>query len=173
MQFAWENVGQQEAEQGDWFDDWRIIDYLKKKKRIKVGKFMMNTVKQSRKSSLLSSQKRQFFSDRNNNFDIYLTVALFASLVGTYLDLIFIGKGMYHFPIRVFPEVFSINILFTLVILPLFTILFLVVVKRVQPFIRFMMIVFISIALFFNEQFAEKLGWFIHHPEWNHAYSFF
>jgi hypothetical protein len=105
--------------------------------------------------------------------NIYLTVALFASLVGTYLDLIFVGKGMYHFPVRVFPEVFSINILFTLVILPLFTITFLVVAKRVQPFIRFIMIVFISIVFFFSEQVAEQLGWFIHQPEWNHGYSFF
>lgn len=105
--------------------------------------------------------------------DIYLIVALFASLVGTYLDLIFVGKGMYHFPVRVFPEVFSINILFTLVILPLFTIIFLAVAKRVQPFIRFIMIVFISITLFFSEQVAEQFGWFIHQPEWHHGYSFF
>jgi uncharacterized membrane protein YozB (DUF420 family) len=132
---------------------------------MKAGKFMMSTVKRSRKLSLLSSQKRRFFSGRNNNFDIYLTVVLFVSLVGTYLDLIFVGKGMYHFPVRVFPEVFSINILFTLVILPLFTITFLIVANRVQSFVRFMMIVFISIALFFIEQFAEHLGWFIHHPD--------
>ena len=25
---AWKNVNQPEAEQGDWFKDWRVVDYL-------------------------------------------------------------------------------------------------------------------------------------------------
>lgn len=28
LQFAWENIDHPKAEKGDWFDDWRIIDYL-------------------------------------------------------------------------------------------------------------------------------------------------
>jgi hypothetical protein len=28
LDFAWKNVNHQSAEEGDWFDDWRIIDYL-------------------------------------------------------------------------------------------------------------------------------------------------
>jgi hypothetical protein len=117
-------------------------------------------------------QKRRSFLDGSKDLYAYITVALFASLVGTYLDLIFVGKGMYHFPVRVFPEIFTINIVFTLFILPLFTILFLFVAKRVQPFPRFIMILMISVVMFFIEQFTEQLGWFVHHSEWNHAYSF-
>jgi hypothetical protein len=120
---------------------------------------------------LPSSPKKQSFSDGSKNLFAYGIVALFASLVGTYLDLIFVGKGMYHFPARLFPEIFTINIVFTLVILPLFTILFLLVVKKIQPFPRFIMILFISTVIFFIEQFTEHLGWFKHHTEWNHAYS--
>ncbi|WHY89053.1 DUF2515 domain-containing protein [Neobacillus novalis] len=28
LENAWKNVSQREAEKGDWFDDWRIVDYL-------------------------------------------------------------------------------------------------------------------------------------------------
>ncbi len=28
LQFAWKNIDHPEAEKGDWFDDWRIMDYL-------------------------------------------------------------------------------------------------------------------------------------------------
>jgi hypothetical protein len=118
-------------------------------------------------------QKRRSFSDRSKDIYAYITVSLFASLVGTYLDLIFVGKGMYHFPVRLFPEIFTINIVFTLFCLPLFTILFLCVAKRVQPFALLMMILIISVVISFIEKFTEQLGWFIHHTEWNHAYSFF
>ncbi|MGM0878389.1 MAG: CBO0543 family protein [Bacillota bacterium] len=133
---------------------------------------MMSTAKRLKKSSLLSLQKRQSFSDGSKDLYAYIIAALFASLVGTYLDLIFVGKGMYDFPVRVLPEIFTINIVFTLFILPLFTILFLFVAKRVQPIARLIMILIISVFIFFIEQFTEELGWFIHHTEWNHAYSF-
>ncbi|KDE47303.1 hypothetical protein DI43_09600 [Geobacillus sp. CAMR12739] len=36
--------------------------------------------------------------------------ALLASWAGTYLDLYFVGKGLYTFPKRPFPSVFSIDI---------------------------------------------------------------
>ncbi|MFC3885209.1 CBO0543 family protein [Bacillus songklensis] len=134
---------------------------------------MKITVKRLRKSNLPLLQKRQSFSDGSKNLYAYIASALFSSLVGTYLDLIFVGKGMYHFPVRLFPEIFTINIVFTLVILPLSTILFLFVAKRIRAFACFIMILIISVVICFMEQFTEQLGWFIHHKEWNHAYSFF
>lgn len=32
LQFAWKNVDHPEADKGDWFDDWRIVDYLEEEK---------------------------------------------------------------------------------------------------------------------------------------------
>ncbi|WP_412059615.1 CBO0543 family protein [Metabacillus idriensis] len=134
---------------------------------------MMFTVKRLRKLSLPSLQKRRSFSEGSKDLYAYITLALFSSFVGTYLDLIFVGNGMYEFPVRLFPEIFTINIVFTLFILPLFTVLFLFVAKRLQPFTRLIMMLIISVVIFFIEQITEQLGWFIHHSEWNHAYSFF
>ncbi|WP_281177274.1 CBO0543 family protein [Peribacillus loiseleuriae] len=53
------------------------------------------------------------------NSSNFLPSILLASLLGTYLDLYFIGKGFYSFPIRPMSTVFSINIAFTLIGLPL------------------------------------------------------
>ncbi|MBM7587144.1 FlaA1/EpsC-like NDP-sugar epimerase [Bacillus pakistanensis] len=119
-----------------------------------------------------SSQKKQSFTDGSKDLYAYGIIALFSSLVGTYLDLIFVGKGMYHFPVRLFPEIFPINILFTLLILPLFTVFFLFVAKRIQPVSRFIMILMISFIIVLIEQITEQFGWFIHHKEWKHSYSF-
>ncbi|WP_091271515.1 CBO0543 family protein [Alteribacillus persepolensis] len=132
---------------------------------------MIIIVKRSRKSRVLSSQKKQFFSNESSHLYAYITTALFAALVGTYLDLIFVGAGMYHFPVRLFPELFTINIVFTLFFLPLFTVLFLLVAKRVPPFVRAATIIVISAGVFFAEHFAEQLGWFQHGTNWNHVYS--
>ncbi|WP_407984381.1 CBO0543 family protein [Priestia abyssalis] len=132
----------------------------------------MNTVKHLRKSSLPSLQKKQYSSDKNNSRNAYITAVLFASLVGTYLDLFFVGKELYTFPARPFSDIFSINIVFTLFILPLFTALFLFVATKVGPYIRVSIIFMISVMGFFIEQYTEKIGWFTHHGKWNHLYSF-
>lgn len=89
------------------------------------------------------------------------------------MDLFFVGIGMYHFPMRLFPEIFSINIAFTLLVLPVSVILFLYVANRMLILPRCIMILSISAAIVFIEKAAEQLGWFIHHPDWNHTYSFF
>ncbi|MFD1067080.1 CBO0543 family protein [Oceanobacillus locisalsi] len=134
---------------------------------------MKNTAKQWKKSSLPSLQKKQSFSDRSKKRQAFVIAALFSSIVGTYLDLFFVGIGMYHFPMRLFPEIFTVNIAFTLLILPVFVILFLYVANRLKFLPRCIMILTISIAVIFIEKTAVQLGWFMPHPDWNHAYSFF
>jgi hypothetical protein len=37
LQFAWKNVDHPEAEKGDWFDDWRIVDYLMEEDKYESG----------------------------------------------------------------------------------------------------------------------------------------
>ncbi|WP_343770375.1 CBO0543 family protein [Oceanobacillus oncorhynchi] len=134
---------------------------------------MKNTAKQWKKSSLSSLQKRRFSSDRNKEQQAYVIAALFSSIVGTYLDLFFVGIGMYHFPMRLFPEIFAVNIAFTLLILPVSVILFLYLANRMRILPRCIMILTISTAVIFIEKTAKQLGWFMPHPDWNHAYSFF
>ncbi|WP_077604981.1 CBO0543 family protein [Oceanobacillus sojae] len=134
---------------------------------------MKNTAKQWKKSSLSSLQKKQSFSDRNKERQAYIIAALFSSLVGTYLDLFFVGIGMYHFPMRLFPEIFSVNIVFTLLVLPVSAVLFLYMADRMRFPSRCIMILGIGIAVVFIEKASEHLGWFIHHTDWNHTYSFF
>ncbi|WP_080875954.1 CBO0543 family protein [Oceanobacillus timonensis] len=134
---------------------------------------MKNTARQWKKSNLSSLQKRQSSLERSKEQQAYVIAALFSSVVGTYLDLFFVGIGMYHFPMRLFPEIFTVNIAFTLLILPVSVILFLYLVNRMRILPRCIMILTISTAVIFIEKAAEKLGGFIHHPDWNHAYSFF
>ncbi|WP_233269463.1 CBO0543 family protein [Alteribacillus sp. YIM 98480] len=134
---------------------------------------MIIIVKRSKKSRQLSSQKKQSFLNGSNNVYAYIITALFASLVGTYLDLLFVGIGVYHFPIRLFPEIFTINIGFTLLLLPLFTVFFLLAARRVSSLVRGVVIILISVVVCLIEQLSERLGWFIHGTDWNHAYSFF
>ncbi|STO12382.1 CBO0543 family protein [Geobacillus sp. DSP4a] len=62
----------------------------------------------------------------------YVASALLASWTGTYLDLYFVGKGLYAFPKRPFPSVFSIDIFFTAVVLPLGTVFFLALMERLS-----------------------------------------
>nr|WP_245705173.1 DUF2515 family protein [Alteribacillus persepolensis] len=37
LQFAWKNIDHPEAEKGDWFDDWRIVDYLMEEEKFTGG----------------------------------------------------------------------------------------------------------------------------------------
>lgn len=126
-----------------------------------------------KESSLPSLQKKQSFSDKSKERQAYIIAALFSSITGTYLDLFFVGIGMYHFPMRLFPEIFTINIAFTLLILPVSVILFLYAANRMRFLPRVIMTFCITTAIIFIEKVSKQLGWFAHHPDWNHAYSFF
>ncbi|GIP40586.1 hypothetical protein J31TS4_38660 [Paenibacillus sp. J31TS4] len=99
--------------------------------------------------------------------------ALLASLMGTYLDLYFVGRGLYQFPHRLLPEIFSINIVFTLIVLPLLTMIFLYGLTPMNPLGKACMILFTCLLMSIVEKLAERLGAFVHSDQWMHIYSFF
>ncbi|MFK9092807.1 CBO0543 family protein [Bacillus salipaludis] len=126
----------------------------------------MNTVKHLNGSSLQPWQKKQLpFS--------YLASMVLASLLGTYLDLYFVGKQLYQFPMRPFSEIFSINIAFTLVGLPILVMIFLRCISKLNKWGKAGVILFVSLLMPIFEKFAEELGWFVHADGWKHLYTCF
>ncbi|WP_051030942.1 CBO0543 family protein [Robertmurraya massiliosenegalensis] len=106
-------------------------------------------------------------------WDRLLPTVLLATLIGTYLDLYFVGKGLYSFPLRPFPSIFTINLLFTTIVLPIFIIVFILLSLRLQKWMKLMFILTLSTLMAAFEKFAESLGLFVHHAAWQHYYSFF
>lgn len=122
---------------------------------------------------LKSSKSQQLPKQRFlRNVIFYLPAILFAALLGTYLDLYFVGKNLYAFPLRPFPEVFSINILFTLLILPLLTWLFLYLANKMARWKRLIFTLLLSILVPFIEKKSVQLGFLSHADQWNPLYSF-
>ncbi|MFB5660943.1 CBO0543 family protein [Alteribacillus sp. HJP-4] len=134
---------------------------------------MRSTVKHSKRSNIPLLPKKPSSSDQNKKRSAFLLTALTAALAGTYLDLYFVGNGLYHFPARPFPEIFPIHIVFTLAALPIITILFLITASCLQPAARMILGLLMCIGAAVGEQISEQLGWFAHHPAWKHSYSFF
>lgn len=126
-------------------------------------------MKHSKISSAPRLRKRQFL--RNAVF--YLPSILFASLLGTYLDLYFVEKHFYEFPIRPFPDIFSINIAFTLIILPLLTCIFLYLADKMSRRKRLFFTLFLSGLVPFIEIKSVELGFFYQGDQWNPLYSVF
>ncbi|WP_042454205.1 CBO0543 family protein [Neobacillus dielmonensis] len=102
-----------------------------------------------------------------------LSTAVLAALLGTYLDLYFVGKGLYSFPYRPFPELFSINILFTLLVLPVFIITFLYWTSQINRWGKVGVVMFISLFMTIMEKLTELLGFFVHSDGWKHNFTFF
>ncbi|MBT2738467.1 hypothetical protein J7E66_27805 [Bacillus sp. ISL-7] len=98
---------------------------------------------------------------------------LLASLLATYLDLFFVGKHIYRFPLRPMPTIFPINIVFTLVVLPVLVFAFLRVMDQVNKWGKLGLIVFISLLMPILEKLTEVFGWFDHNENWSHLYTFF
>nr|WP_281427542.1 CBO0543 family protein [Mesobacillus maritimus] len=129
----------------------------------------MTIAEQSKNSNLPPTPKKpsQFWSKK-------LTPSLLlASLLGTYLDLYFTGKEYYSFPMRPFPEIFSIHIFFTLVGIPLMVAMFLFICTKLTRTKRFLFILLLSLAMSVFEKIAEPFGYFVHADVWKHYYSFF
>ncbi|WP_075983535.1 CBO0543 family protein [Bacillus massilinigeriensis] len=102
----------------------------------------------------------------------YFVASLFASLLGTYLDLYFVGKKLYSFPRRNFSEIFSIEILIPLLILPIATVVVLSVIQRMEKWTRLCFLLFISSLVPLVEKVSEDWGFFQHSEQWRHGYSF-
>ncbi|MGG1679180.1 CBO0543 family protein [Neobacillus sp. NRS-1170] len=101
-----------------------------------------------------------------------MACAVLASLLGSYLDLYFVGKGLYQFPQRPLPEVFSINIAFTLAGLPILVMVVLYCLSQVNKWGKAGVILFVSLLMPILEKLAEELGLFVHSEAWKHFYTF-
>ncbi|WP_088124171.1 CBO0543 family protein [Parageobacillus genomosp. 1] len=131
----------------------------------------MPIVKRSKKWNWRSSPKTPSFI-RTKRAPAYISTLFFASWIGTYLDLYFVGNGWYHFPHRPFPAIFSIDLSFTLIGLPLFVTFFLYVMARLHPWQRGGFLIAMGLFMTWIEKQAETIGWFVHSSEWKHLYSF-
>src|SRR3954466_7387602 len=127
----------------------------------------MNTVKHLKDSSLQPSRKRQFRFWNNPS----LAAVILGSLVATYLDLFFVGKQLYRFPIRPMPEIFSINIAFTLAGLPVLVFVFLSIMNQLNKWGKAGLILLLSLLMPILEKLAEVIGWFEHSEQWEHLYT--
>lgn len=96
-----------------------------------------------------------------------------ASLIGTFLDLYMVGKGYYQYPLRPFPEIFSINIGFTLIVLPLMTLIVLRTIEHLTNWGKIGVILLVSLLMPIFEKLTEMLGWFTHTEDWKHIYTVF
>ena len=129
----------------------------------------MNTVKRSKGLNLPPWPKKSLpFLIKEFGPTLFLAI-----LLGTSLDLYFVGKNMYMFPIRPFPEVFSVNIAFTFVALPVTVLVYLKIMKQVSKWGKVGVILFLSLLMPIVERFSELFGLFEHSPEWKHIYTFF
>ncbi|MEH7106752.1 MULTISPECIES: CBO0543 family protein [Bacillaceae] len=129
----------------------------------------MNTVKHLNGSKLPQlPKKRLTFWNKN-----YVVCAIIATFIATYLDHYFVTKGIYEFPFRPFPELFSFNIGFTGIILPLFIIVFLHILSQVNNWGKAGIILLISLLVPIFEKLSEEFGLFIHSENWQHSYSIY
>lgn len=127
----------------------------------------MNTVKPLNGSNLRRSRRKRF------RFWIksYLPAILLSALLGTYLDLFMIGKGLYHFPYRPFQDIFSLNIFFTLTVLPVLMAIFLIWMSRLNIWQRGCLIILLSLVMSVCEKLAEDIGIFVHSARWSHLFT--
>jgi hypothetical protein len=101
-----------------------------------------------------------------------LVIILLGSLIATYLDLYFVGRGFYSFPLRPFPDIFTIHILFPLASIPVFLLLFLKLAGRMNVRGKIGLTLIFSLAASVFEKIAEDLGLFVHTDAWEHGYTF-
>ncbi|WP_017755135.1 CBO0543 family protein [Calidifontibacillus oryziterrae] len=131
----------------------------------------MNIAKHSNSWSSQRLQKKQYRYSIKRKPNL-ITPLLVGTLFGTYVDLYFVGKGLYSFPVRPMPTIFSINILFTLVILPLFSAFFLLICNKINGIRKMTFFILVSLCISFCEKLAAGIGFFVPSPLWNHSYSF-
>jgi hypothetical protein len=102
----------------------------------------------------------------------FIPAMILASVIGTFLDHYFVKSQLYEFPFRPFPEFFSVNIIFTFLGLPIFVMVFLHYMTRVNSWGKAGLIIFLSLLMPILEKFAEVCGLFVHSRDWKHIYTF-
>ncbi|HDR7915522.1 MULTISPECIES: CBO0543 family protein [Bacillus] len=118
-------------------------------------------------------QRKTSSFEKKSDFLALTVTTLLSSIIGTCLDAFFVAKQMYSFPVRPFSSIFSVNIGFTLFVLPILTMIFIQISKTLSTVSRILFIVSIGICASIFEQITEKLGLFMHSVDWNHIYSLF
>ncbi|WP_142395808.1 MULTISPECIES: CBO0543 family protein [Bacillus] len=111
--------------------------------------------------------------EKKNNFLALAVTILLSAIIGTCLDAFFVNKQIYAFPVRPFSSTFSVNIAFTLLVLPILTASFIQISKTLSTVSRTLFIISIGVCASIFEQIAERLGLFIHSADWHHSYSLF
>ncbi|UNP74954.1 hypothetical protein MN033_16935 [Bacillus nitratireducens] len=119
------------------------------------------------------SQRKTFSSEKKNDFLAIVVTLFLSSIIGTCLDAFFINKQIYSFPVRPFSSTFSVNIAFTLLVLPILTASFIQTSKKLSTISRTLFIISIGVCASIFEQVAERLGLFVHSTDWQHSYSLF
>ncbi|WP_449540215.1 CBO0543 family protein [Ferdinandcohnia sp. Marseille-Q9671] len=129
----------------------------------------MNTVKHLKNSNSqqLPKKQSQFWIDSS-----YLVTILVGTVIGTYLDLYFVGKGVYSFPMRPLSDIFTIHIGFTLLGLPMMLCVFLYICQRLRLWQKISVILLLSSIMSVGERLSEEFGLFVHVESWKHIYSF-
>ncbi|PGM93031.1 hypothetical protein CN958_13945 [Bacillus cereus] len=138
-----------------------------------MDKFQKTTAKHSKKLNLQFSRRKMSSFEKKNNFLALLVTVLLSSIIGTCLDAFFVHTQIYSFPVRPFSSIFSVNIGFTLFLLPILTIIFIQISKTLSAVSRTLFIILIGICASIFEQVAERLGLFVHNEHWHHTYSLF
>ncbi|HIE6629184.1 CBO0543 family protein [Bacillus luti] len=111
--------------------------------------------------------------EKKNDFLALTVTILLSTVIGTCLDAFFVTKQIYSFPVRPFPSIFSVNIGFTLFVLPILTATLIQISKTLSTVSRILFIASIGICASIFEQVAERLGLFVHSANWHHSYSLF
>ncbi|HFK1549784.1 MULTISPECIES: CBO0543 family protein [Bacillus] len=138
-----------------------------------MDKLQKTTVKHSKKLNSPFLQRKTSSFEKKNKFLALAVTILLSSIIGTCLDAFFVAKQIYSFPVRPFSSIFSVNIGFTLFVLPILTTIFIQISKTLSTVSRILFIILIGICANIFEQVAERFGLFIHSLDWNHTYSLF
>lgn len=120
---------------------------------------------------IVHGQNKNYQNRNDSHVTSYLATLILASFIGTYLDLWLVGKGFYSFPIRPFPSIFSINILFTLVFLPAITFFIIFIFNRINLILKGIVSIVVSVFAGLFEHFSEQKGFFTCSDGWKHLYS--
>ncbi|MCQ6358484.1 MULTISPECIES: CBO0543 family protein [Bacillus] len=112
-------------------------------------------------------------SERKNDFLALIITVFLSAIIGTCLDAFFVNKQIYSFPVRPFSSTFSVNIAFTLLVLPILSASFIQISKTLSTVSRTLFIISIGVCASIFEQVAERLGLFVHNGHWHHTYSLF
>lgn len=134
----------------------------------------MTIVKQLKDLSLpFSQRKRSSIGSNNTQLKPYILSMILASWLGTYLEIILTGKQYYTFIERPFPDIFSIDIRFTLIGIPLLTLVVLSILNTMNLIQKSLFLMVLSTTLALMEMLIENIGWITFSEQWRNIYSFF